>query len=111
MQEVQDNSTVTLMQMLNRVCPGRRSIFTWSIRAPLSPGWAWSARRSIARHRASRSGCRPPPRRLSLARGMIETSDAAGAPCPLSPRTFSRHLHNREPYASAERRVRYALVI
>lgn len=90
-----------------RVCPGRRSIFTWSISARVSPGWAWSPGRSIARHRVSRSRLAPDHIRVSIPPGMIETSDAAGAPRAPSSRTFSESV----PLCRESTCLRYYFII
>lgn len=61
-------------------------------RARVSPGWAWSAGRSIARHLLSRSHAPKSRIHVPIPPGMIETSDAAGAPRAPSPRTFSESV-------------------
>ena len=61
-------------------------------RGRVSPGWAWSAGRSIARSTPSHSLAPHASSPVPVPPGMIETSDAAGAPRAPSPRTFSESV-------------------
>ncbi|CAG9109427.1 unnamed protein product [Plutella xylostella] len=60
--------------------PGLAFDFHLEPRAPMFARWAWPASRSIAQHALARSLAAARHTSVPLAPGMIETSDAAGAP-------------------------------
>ncbi|CAG9570218.1 unnamed protein product [Danaus chrysippus] len=93
------------MQQPSAVCPGRCSIFTWSIGAPLARVGVvfWPVNSTIPRISLQ------PPETFQGSSRFFRPHTLA---LLLLYYSSGRHLqHNREPYAAAERRVRHALVV